>query len=459
MAAIDFGDVAYRALGVAVDLGMSRAPDALDLSHEAYAVREASRSERLAYLGVLVNDTMMSTYDVYRLPHLAKSIHVVSVPMLNEVAPSELLALLGPPVRVFMDRRRDCPGVNRYIGLLLRTMSLAASKEDRYTNAFRFIDFAYRRCLEDSAGFDDRLVLEALQQISLQECGQLCRNVEAALLEQDRLRADANRGEKDGRRRLDDRLLTSMRVNVRGAVHAGEMADRYVTRLLFDHDLPVKVDPDEDELAVSSWVLTCRIMYMRSLLLAELVDRCSGRADPGHLDKVPELWASIVERYPHADHRSDPTLAKSHRCDMTRNALMWAFLTGCSHPYDRGRRRPIRKGVPDFMVTPVARGRMDTRACADLLVDARQNANFIDDVAHLKVYQALVQGSMCSELDRRVLSYEDWLRYRARRILQIQPVGGTLTIARTTSRSTLDALVASARMVRGTDRHMSLFGG
>jgi hypothetical protein len=287
-------------------------------------------------------------------------------------------------------------------------------------------------------------IAEAWQQVYLQECGQLSRNVEAALLEQDRERTRLNlhHGRLPGTLLDPVEELRPLRIAARAAAESGRRALSLINFVKTQEGLPAAVEPEKRRLSVSSWYVTCAIMYMRALLMAGLIELCAN-ADPSrYLLGVPPLWASVIEKHPVADGHTEPKLETAHRMDLTRNALLWAFLHSGEHPYVSVPAAGIREGVPKYLWHPDG-SKLDTRRCADEIARRKHNAGILDNLAHVNTYRLLVDRG-----GRGPYGYEAWLDHRHRRLTTIVDVDDpTPAEIRTVGSPTLQFLKASARMV------------
>lgn len=442
----------YVARSMASEMGVSVSGDYHDLPHQAYDARKLGADHRFGFAGALIVDIMESDPKDRGLVYRAEALHLVSVPMLNEQAPRDLVEMLAPALDTLVAQRRDFPELHRYSGLLLRTASLAASKLDSYTHALEVMNRAHHH-LNTDRELTKRTAIylaEVRQQIYLQECGQLARNVEAALLEQDRDRVlrsidgelpdrDLDRGEE----------LRALRVVARAAAEAGARAAYWINFVKKQEGLPEQVNPDNRRLSVSSWYVTCMIMYMRSLLLAGLVELCAGGDALPYLTRVPDVWASVIEKHAAADRQhAEPKLDTSHRMDLTRNALLWAFLHGGDHPY---RPRPwtfIREGVPEYLYKPNG-ARLDTMTCSTELAAETHNAGILDNLAHRDTYLLFSERGGSG-----ALGYDSWLSQRHVRLKSVvHAEDPNPKEIRTVGGPTLAHLKGAAEMVRRSGRY------
>lgn len=445
----------YRSLDVAHEIGVAVSSRYYELPHQAYEARALSREYRLGFAGSVVDQIMTSDRLQQGSIHRAEALHLVSVPMVAESAPRDLVQLLIPPTEQLLDRLGDEPELHRYCALLFRTISLAASKLDNYTLAFHFMNRAQLYLRSGPQTNTSRAtVAEVWQQIYLQECGQLARNVEAALLEQDPLRT-ARQLAGDLPHGALTAHLRPLRIAARAAAEAGRRGITYISAIKTEAGLPPQPDPERRRLATSSWFLTSHIMYMRALLLAALMEISAG-ADPSpYLVPVPSLWSTIIERNPPHSEHADPSLTAAHRMDMTRNALLWAFLNAGDHPYRPSVFGParIREGVPDYLCKPVGR-QTDTDACAAAIAAAGHDASILDNIAHHETYMILRNRSGSGHH-----SFEPWLHRRHQHLRAAIAHDPTTRQVRQLGKPTLRYLNNSVRMVELSRRYDNVLHG
>lgn len=435
----------FRALDISKEVNVAASADYFDLPYEAYNARKLSPQYRLGFAGEVIAQILESGSREQGWVHRAEALHVVSVPLLNELAPKDLVDLLAPAVGRIIDHRSEYPDLHRYSGLLLRTVSLAASKLDRYIVAFDVMNRAHTQLATSRRAHSAIYIAEAWQQIYLQECGQLSRNVEAALLEQDRELTRLNLFGRLPNRDLDRHSeLRPLRIVARAAAESGRLATAYINFVKAREGLPAAVDPENRRLAVSSWYVTSAIMYMRALLLAGLIELCA-HADPSrYLLPVPDLWASIIESNGH----DDPALTVANQMDLARNGLIWAFLHSGEHPYVRTTSMGIRRGVPDYLRQPVG-SKLDTVRCADEIARNKHNAGILDNLAHSDTYRLLAERG-----GRGPHGYEAWLDHRHGRLTTVVDVNDAKPAElRTVGSPTLRYLRATARMVLYSHRY------
>lgn len=442
----------FRALDMSQEINVAVSADYYDLPYQAYNARKLGREYRQGFAGEVIAQILESSPGQPGWVHRAEALHLVSVPLLNEVEPRDLVDLLSPAVGRIIDQRKEYPELHRYAGLLLRTISLAASKLDRYTVAFHFMNRAHFQLATARRTRSAIYIAEAWQQIYLQECGQLSRNVEAALLEQDRERTRLNLFGRLPNQELDRmEELRPLRIVARAAAEAGRLALAQINFVKSNEGLPAATDPEQRRLSVSSWYVTCAIMYMRSLLLAGLVELCA-HADPSrYLLPVPDLWASVIETHPTPLGHAEPKLEPAHCMDLTRNALLWAFLHSGDHPYLGTRRVQIRAGVPDYLCTPDG-FKLDTIRCANEIARRKHNAGILDNLAHIDTYRLFTDRGGSGPR-----GYESWLDHRHGRLTTIVDVNDAAPAEiRTVGSPTLKYLRASARMLVRSRRYDSV---
>ncbi|OUS97283.1 hypothetical protein CA951_02750 [Rhodococcus sp. NCIMB 12038] len=351
--------------------------------------------------------------------------------------------------------RRENPELGRYCGLIERTVSMAASKLDRYTGAFSYINRAHA-ALRDAP--QDRQALtkeEALQQLYLQECGQLARNVEAALVEQDVERRILLRAGTPPTRSLQQGSdLQSIRIVARASAEAGTRACRLLDKIAAEAGLPVLPDPEERRLATSSWFLTSNIMFVRALLLAATVELSAGMVDSDYLRSVPDLYARIVERPYPSQPGSSASPSRNHLLDLTRIALHWSFLNQGTHPYiKRSITLGLRKGIPAHLTDSVA-GVLDAAACSQYLTQYGHDAGILDNLAHAETYLLFTNHGGTGPH-----SYQRWLAdSRARHVVDDDQTAAEEFVRRT-EQPTYGLMSRSARMVVRSNRYSEVLAG
>jgi hypothetical protein len=213
--------------------------DPRDLVHQAYAYRGAyypveerlGMAEQLA--DRLARDESASWHD-------AMSLHLIAFTLSAQIPPKQLIALLDPPVTALSRRAIGEPEMLRFAALLVRTVSMAANKADEYVAAFYAINRAHQliKLTYQPGGNRDRRTMEALQQVFLQESGQLARNAEVGLLELDRtrrLQLHSDHGDRPARR-LSRGLLSRIRLLARASVITSAAASRIMADLRADQD-------------------------------------------------------------------------------------------------------------------------------------------------------------------------------------------------------------------------------
>lgn len=438
--------------------------DYQDLPAIAYQARQQAREKRERFARRLANtivlkDGVSSQATVFE----AEALHIVSTTLAGELPPRDLIELLRMPVAQLRDRRRDAPELGHYCGLLVRTVSMAASKLDNYTEAFHHTNRAHRAysLAEGWVSKTRRSIRdEAMQQVYLQECGQLIRSVEAGLVESDREARARQLGGEPPETALDIELeLKPMRIIARAGAEAGRQACVILDKIKRERTLEMKPDPEQRKLAVSSWVLTADIMYMRALLLASLVELCVPNRDPDveppFLDEVARMYSRITEVS--LAERNHPTLSVAHRMDLTRNVLLWSFMTNTRHPYVKSHDKltRVRDKLPAYFVEPRG-GRLDTDACSKALADHNHNAGILDNLGRSNPYWRLVSLS-----GPQRSSYGSWLagrhEYRKSRI-DADPDLEVLDV-RAANATTRKRIKRTANMVMRSGRFESVFRG
>ncbi|WP_280487736.1 hypothetical protein [Nocardia farcinica] len=428
-----------------------------DLPHQAYEARAASKVRRVGLAHTIASRLLRDEvgHAQSRL-YEAEALHIVSVPLSSEISPAELIALLIPCTARLKELRRQNPELGRYCGLIERTVSMAASKLDRYTAAFDRINRAHL-ALSDAP--QDRQAMtreEALQQLYLQECGQLVRNVEAALIEQDPiLRAQLRAGQPPTKTLRQGSDLRTLRIVARAGAEAGARACRLLDTIAAEAGLPSHPNPEERRLATASWYLTANIMYIRSLLLAATVELSAGNAYSQYLRDVPDLYARIIEVPPAQHLGSSAAPLKSHVLDLTRIALHWSFLNQGSHPYlPKGLSFGIRPGVPPHLIHAVD-GHLDAAACSAFLGEHSHDAGILDILAHVETYRLFNdRGGTGAH------GYFRWLENkRPRHASATDDVQADHDTSRKTQRPTYGLLARSARMILRSGRYRDVLQG
>lgn len=424
--------------------------DPRDLVHQAYAYRSAHYpvEERLGMAEQLADrlarDRSASWHD-------AMSLHLIAYTLSAQIPPKQLIALLDPPVTALSRRAGSEPEMLRFAALLVRTVSMAANKADEYVAAFYAINRAHQliRLAYQSGGNRDRRTREALQQVFLQESGQLARNAEVGLLELDRtrrLQLHSDHGDRPARR-LNRGLLGRIRLLARASVITSAAASRIMADLRADQDrvLPVTASAEDEHLAVAIWSVTANIMFMRALLLLATADFAAGKDGTRRVDMIPYLyWQTVTTR--------GATFQTSHSMDLTRVALHYSFLAAGRTPYRKVKGATLASAVPDYLTD--AKPMLDMERCSRELIAAGHNAGILDNVAFKTVHDVLQRHSS--------QNYEPWLqRHRTDRIAATGDVDVQLRLASTGP--DLDALDYTSRMVERTRRYAEVaspgFGG
>ena len=437
--------------------------DYQDLPAMAYQARQQTKEqrERLARRlanTIVIKEGVASQATVFE----AEALHIVSTTLAGELPPRDLIELLRIPIVQLRDRRRDAPELGYYCGLLVRTVSMAASKLDNYTGAFHHTNRAHRAYSHAPGGTRNRRAVrdEAMQQVYLQECGQLIRSVEAGLVESDPdARARQLMGEPPETRLNPVEELKPMRILARAGAEAGRRACEILDRIQLGRKLDTKPDPDQRTLAVASWVLTADIMYMRALLMASLIELCVPSRDrdlmPPFLDEVARMYSRITEVS--AADLQHTTLTVPHQMDLTRNVLLWSFLTNTRHPYVKSpdSLTRVRDQLPRYFVESSS-GWLDTAACSQALAAKNHNAGILDNLGRSDPYLRLVELS-----GPQAASYASWLagRYTYRKSRISDDPDLEVLDVRAANAMTRKRLKYAANMVRNSGRYQSVLHG
>lgn len=425
-----------------------------DLPHQAYDARAASKARRVglahALASRLLND---NASDSQARLFEAEALHIVSIPLSSEIPPAELTAMLLPcSVRLEQLRHTD-PQLGRYSGLIERTVSMAASKLDLYTYAFDRINRAHHALHDAPQDRESMTREEVLQQLYLQECGQLARNVEAALIEQDPvLREQLRAGQPPAKSLWSVSNPRALRVVARAGAESGYRACRLLDSIAAEAGLPSVPNAEERRLATSGWFLTSNIMYLRALLLAATVELGARHTDTTYLRDVPGLYTRIVEAPLASAHLGTSTTpAKSHLLDLTRIALHWSFLNNGAHPYvPSGLARGLRPGIPNHLIKSVD-GRLDTTACSQFLAQHSHDAGILDILAHIETYSLFGErGGGGSH------SYYQWLDNTRSRTVAVDDLSDGRDPSRRTHRPTHRLTLRAAHMVIRTGRYRNV---
>jgi len=427
-----------RLRGVPVRL----AEDRRDLIQQAYDHRGADHGveERL---GMAVQLARRLARDDSAGWDVAMSLHLLAFTLSGQIPPKRLIALLDPPVTALSRRAVREPEMLRFAALLVRTVSMAANKADDYVAAFYSINRAHRLLGPAEVG-RDRMTMEALQQIYLQESGQLARNAEVGLLELDRTRRIRLHDHGDRpRRRLNPGVLHQIRVLARASVSAGANASRIMAQLRTDHQgLPAEASADDDHLAVATWSVTANIMFMRALLLLATADFAAGKNGERRVDTIPYLyWQTVMTE--------NVKFQTSHSMDLTRVALHYSFLVGGKTPYRRAKvkGRKLADAVPEYLTD--TNPMLDITRCSYELIKANHDAGILDNIAFSEVHNILQKHSS--------QHYEPWLqRHRTDRTGRTGDVDVQLRLA--SAGPELDALDYTSRMVERTRRYADASG-
>ncbi|MGW5230380.1 hypothetical protein ACWEP5_36295 [Nocardia niigatensis] len=360
------------------------------------AIAEATRlrgatitAEERLELAQWLSNTIVDT--VASRSEYAHALHLVTVPLSGQIEPQTLVSLLDKPIKILYTERSDLASL-RFAALLARTDSMAMSKLDNYRAAFTRINRAYtilRKAHEIEEAQADLVFLEAMQQIYLQESGQLARNAEAALVEWDHRiltqQIHAPDEPHPPKRRLDPKTRAAVGTLAWGSTMAAFDASRlvdWIQKALKHHD--------GETLYTPTWVVTTENMAMRALLLyattVALQDR-NNNATP---------WTSMIpSMYRKAVATPGAQLTKNHVMDLIRIGLHYSFLEQGYAPY-----RDVRKSkqqpaatIPSFLRDDT--GKLDTYACSTSLLENNHNAGILDTLAHERVYsrfQSLSKG-------------------------------------------------------------------
>ncbi|MGH3942748.1 MAG: hypothetical protein ACRDTG_29825 [Pseudonocardiaceae bacterium] len=373
--------------------------------------------------------------------HDAMSLHLIAFTLSAQIPPKQLIAMLDPPVTTLSKRAVREPEMLRFAALLVRTVSMAANKADEYVAAFYSINRAHQliRLAYRPGASHDGLTLEALQQVFLQESGQLARNAEVGLLELDRttrLQLHSDHGDQPTRR-LSRKLLSQIRVLARASVITSAAASRIMVDLRTDQDrqLPANGSAEDEHLAVASWSVTANIMFMRSLLLLATADFAAGKNGTRRVDMIPGLyWETVTTK--------GATFQASHSMDLTRVALHYSFLADGRTPYRKVKGAKLASAVPGYLTDtgPL----LDMTRCSRELLQSGHNAGILDNIAFTSIHNVLQRYSS--------LHYEPWLqRHRTDRIARTGDVDVQLRLA--SAGPELDALDYTSRMVESTRRY------
>lgn len=417
--------------------------DSRDLIQQAYNYRrEGDVDDRLSMAQQLADKLARDDSASW---HVAMSLHLLAFTLSGQIRPRRLIALLDPPITTLSKRAVHEREMIRFAALLVRTVSMAANKADDYVNAFHSINQAHRLVglAGKLGGPRDRLTMEALQQVCLQESGQLARNAEVGLLELDRtrrLQLHSDHGDQPARR-LNPGLLSRIRLLARASVMASATASRIMADLRSDQERvpPADASAEDEHLAVANWSVTANIMFMRALLLLATVDFAAGKGGDGErkVEMIPGLyWQTVTTK--------NATFQTSHSMDLTRVALHYSFLADGQTPYRQVKGTKLAKAVPDYLTNP---REIDITRCSDELISAGHDAGILDNIAYKSVHRVLQRHSP--------RHYERWLQsHRTDRVTVTGDVDVQLRLA--TVGPDLDALDYTSRMVERTRRYTEL---
>lgn len=370
-----------------VDIGMLRSRDALDLPHHALTMRKRPADQQLAFAEKIVKLLIVANQRD-ELRALAEALHLIAIKLTEVLTPAAMSDLLRIPIQILSNASKQNPELWPYVGLLLRSESLAANKSDNYVRAFSLIDRAYSM-ISSSPRADQLTKYEAGQQNYLQESGQQARNVETALVEPEMtLRLRHHEGATP-QKHLDRDLpggIQSLQIVARAAELAGRRSWNLLRHIEFEYGaLPSNPDPEERQLAGSAWKLTCGVMFARAALLGAFVEICAGGTPTTYLETASRVYAAVLE------NPTAPTA--NNRMDLTRFALMWAFLNGGTNPYvpSIAGGSPSSK-MPSYLSMPL-NGRLDIVACAAALDANGHDAGILDNFAHYEPFEVLRRQS------------------------------------------------------------------
>lgn len=390
-----------------------------------------------------------------RLPHQAHALHLVAVPLSSQIKPQELMRILDRPIRMITAQCSDLESL-RFAALLARTSSMAMSKLDSYTEAFYGINRAYallKKARENPAATRDLVFLEAMQQVYLQESGQLARNAEAALLEwnpsvfarQVAHPEDIHRPE----RRLTNQTRKSLRVLAWGSTVAAFNAMRLVGTIG-----RIRQEQPQESLYTPTWLMTTENMAMRALLLYTTIVALDGdgaAVEPA-LSMIPAMYRTTITAV-------GAVPSTNHIMDLVRVSLHYSFLAEGRTPcrdVARSRVKPLAS-IPEFLRRDT--GRLDLDACSASLLDNNHTANILDTIAYSGIYDLLQARSGTTSRDK---TYEPWVRqHRALRLHRTNGENLQLRVAKSAANQFLDinAEAVGKKLSSSSDRHKELLPG
>jgi hypothetical protein len=328
----------------------------------------------------------------------AHALHLVSVPLAGQIDPRILVGLLDKPIQFLYTERSDLDSL-RFAALLARTDSMAMSKLNLYGQAFYRIKRAYQILNKAHAikgATTDLILLEAIQQVYLQESGQLARNAEAALTEWDTRiltkQADHPQEPHPPAHKLPDSTQRSIRILAWGSAMAGFDAARLVTSIG-----KIREREERESLYTPTWIVTAEIMTMRALLLYATMAGLGRRKYA-----AVEPWTSMIPAmYRVALTTPGAKLGTSHVMDLIRIGLHYSFLEKGQTPFREVLKAKVQPSptIPDFMCSSFQY--LDLHACSQTLLENNHSAGILDTLAHQHVYDRLQSLS-----DSR---YEQWV--------------------------------------------------
>lgn len=412
-----------------------------DLIREAYEYRDA----RFDHHRLRVAEELARTVALDKSAswHVVMSLHLLAVTLSGQIAPMRTIALLAAPIDTLVNRvvSEGDREMVRFAALLVRTVSMAASKADNYVLAFAQINRAHEliRAAYARDEHPDRLTLEALQQVCLQESGQLARNAEVGLLELNQAtRAELQRGELPARG-LKPEILRRIRVLALASVNAAGTASRITAQLHTPgRELPAIAAGESESLAVANWVVTANIMFMRAILLLATVESAAGGNCGDRLDWVPPLYLQTVTT-------KGATFQKSHCMDLARVALHYSCMANGATPYRVCKLAGVRlaNGVPGYLTD--GKPLLDMARCSQELIAGGHDAGILDNIAFSQVHRVLQKRSS--------QRYEGWLQgHREARQTLIDRTGD-LDVQLRLAATGPDALHYTSRMVERRSRY------
>ncbi|WKG13550.1 hypothetical protein QX204_34255 (plasmid) [Nocardia sp. PE-7] len=390
-----------------------------------------------------------------RLPHQAHALHLVAVPLSSQIPSRELAQILDRPIQVITAHCSDLESL-RFAALLARTSSMAMSKLDSYTDAFYRINRAYallKKASQNPAAVGDLVFLEAMQQVYLQESGQLARNAEAALVEWRPSVFARQAANPEDIHRPAHSLTSQTRRSIRVLAWGSTLSAFNAMRLVVSIG-QIRQEQPQESLYAPTWMMTTENMAMRALLLYTTMAALEGDSS-----SVAPCLTMIPFMYRSAITAASAVPTTNHIMDLVRVSLHYSFLAEGRTPcrdVTRSKVKPL-PSIPEFLRSDT--GMLDLDACSTSLLRNNHNAGILDTLAYSGVYDLFQAWSGTTSLDK---TFEPWVRqHRARRLHDTNGENLRIRLATPAANRSLDinAEAVSQKLRSGSDRNRELLPG